>query len=102
MGSKRIRRTKELKFKIALEAIRGEKQISEIAHEYQVHPQQITRWKRELLEWGSELFSSKADRDIKQFEAEREALYKMIGHQQVVIDWFNKKLGILQLPSERP
>lgn len=86
MGSKRIRRTKELKFKIAMEAIRGEKQVSEIANEYQVHPQQITRWKRELLEKGPELFSSKADRDTKRLEMEREELFKTIGHQQVVID----------------
>ena len=45
IGDKRVRRSKELKFKIALEAIRGEKQLSQIAEEYHVHPQQVTRWK---------------------------------------------------------
>jgi len=102
MGSKRIRRSKELKFKIAIEAIRGEKQVSEIAQEYHVHPQQITLWKRELLAKGADLFATHKEQDFKRIEAEREALYQTIGHQQVVIDWFKKKLGILHLPSERP
>jgi hypothetical protein len=45
MGEKRVRRCKELKFKVALEAIRGEKQLAQI-----VHPQQVTRRKKELLD----------------------------------------------------
>ena len=43
MGEKRVRRSKELKFKVALEAIRGEKQLAQIAEEYHVHPQQVTQ-----------------------------------------------------------
>jgi len=102
MGDKRIRRSKELKFKVALEAIRGEKQLAQIAEEYQVHPQQVTQWKKELLEKGPELFATHAERDGKRLEAEREELFKTIGHQQVVIAWFKKKLGVSELPSERP
>ena len=83
MGEKHIRRSKELKFRVALEAIRGEKQLAQIAEEYQVHPQQVTQWKKEIPEKGPELF-------------------KTIGHQLVVIAWFKKKLGISELPSERP
>ena len=55
MGEKRVRRSKELKFKVALEAIRGEKQLAQIAEEYHVHPQQVTQWKKELMEKGPEL-----------------------------------------------
>jgi transposase-like protein len=102
MGEKRVRRSKELKFKVALEAIRGEKQLSQIAEEYHVHPQQVTQWKKELLEKGPELFATHVERDGKRLDAERDELFKTIGHQQVVIDWFKKKLGVSDLPNERP
>jgi transposase-like protein len=102
MGEKRVRRSKELKFKVALEAIRGEKQLAQIAEEYHVHPQQVTQWKKELLEKGPELFATQVERDGKRIDAKREELYKTIGHQQVVISWFKKKLGVSDLPSERP
>lgn len=77
---------------MALEAIRGEKQLAQIAEEYHVHPQQVTQWKKELLEKGPELFATQVERDGKRLDAEREELYKTIGHQQVVISWFKKEL----------
>ena len=98
MKNKRVRRDKEFKFKIALEAIKGEKQISELASEYEVHPQQITAWKKELLDNGAELFSSKSELSVKKIEKERDELFKTIGHQQVRIDWLKKKLGINRIP----
>jgi transposase-like protein len=101
MGEKRVRRSKELKFKVALDAIRSEKQLAQIAEEYHVHPQQVTQWKKELLEKGPDVFAAQVERDGKRLEAEREELYKTIGHQQVVISWFKKKLGVSDLPSER-
>ena len=96
MAKKRTRRTKELKFKVAIEAIKGHKQISEIAQEYNVHPQQVTQWKKELLENGSTVFSSKAEQKALNNEKEKEKLYQAIGYQQVQIDWLKKKLGIAQ------
>jgi transposase-like protein len=101
MGEKRVRRSKELKFKVALEAIRGEKQLAQIAEEYHVHPQQVTQWKKELLEKGPELFATRVEQDGKKVEAEREELYRTIGHQQVVISWFKKKLGVSDVSDER-
>jgi transposase-like protein len=100
MGEILIRRSKELKFKVTLEAIRAEKQLSQIAEEYQVHPQQVTQWKKELLEEAPELFATNAERNGKRLDAEREELLKTSGHEQVVIAWFKKKLGISEL-SER-
>lgn len=100
MKAKRTHRDKDFKFKVAIEAIKGEKQIAEIAAGYGVHPQQITQWKRELLEKGPEVFSTKAESDIKKVEREREALYKTIGHQQVRIDWLKKTLGIDRMPGD--
>ena len=48
MKRKKTRRDKELKFKVAIEAIKGAKQIAELASEFGVHPQQITTWKKKL------------------------------------------------------
>jgi transposase-like protein len=93
MSRKRMRRTKELKFKIALEAVKGEKQVNEIAKEYNVHPQQVTQWKRELLENGAEIFSGKVEKKLQENEKEKDKLYQAIGYQQVQIDWLKKKLG---------
>ena len=96
MAKKRTRRTKELKFKVALEAIKGQKQVNEIAHEYYVHPQQVTQWKKEFLENGAEIFSSKRKNKEQEIEKEKEKLYQAIGYQQIQIDWLKKKLGISQ------
>jgi len=100
MKAKKTHRDKEFKFKVAIEAIKGEKQITELASEFGVHPQQITQWKKELLDKGAELFSSKKESDVKKIEKERERLYKTIGHQQVRIDWLKKTLGISHIPGE--
>lgn len=70
----------------ALEAIRGEKRLAQIAEEYAVHPQQVTQWKKEILENGPELFATRA-RSEKRLDAGRE---ESIGHQQVVTSWFKK------------
>jgi len=100
MKKKRLKRDKEFKFKVAIEAIKGEKQIAELAAEFNVHPQQITQWKKELLEKGPELFSARSETDIKKVEKERDGLYRTIGHQQVRIDWLKKTLGISHIPGD--
>ena len=46
------------KAKIALQAIRGDKTLAELAQQHQVHPTQITAWKQQLLEHAAELFGS--------------------------------------------
>lgn len=98
MKKKKTRHTKEFKFKIALEAIKGEKTIAELASENQIHPQQITAWKNELLEKGADIFASAKESNLKQVEKERDQLYKTIGHQQVRIDWLKKTLGMSHDP----
>jgi transposase len=94
MSEKRTRRTKEFKFKVALEAIKGEMQVAEIAAKYSVHPNQVTEWKRLLLEKGAEVFSSSGEKDERGQQEISERLFKTIGHQAVQIDWLKKKLGI--------
>ena len=96
MSKKRIYRTKEFKFKVAIEAVKGQKQIAELAEEYKVHPNQISTWKKELLEKGSSIFDKKDSSQEKNIEAEKEFLYKKVGEQAIQIEWLKKNLGIEQ------
>ena len=102
MSEKRIRRTKDFKFKVAIEAIKGNKTVSELAAEFSVHPNQITEWKKELLEHGAEIFDSAMERDGKRIEEERNDLYRAVGQQKVQIDWLKKTLGVSRLPNDGP
>ena len=56
----------KFKFQIALEAAKGTRTLNELTSEYSVHPNQISAWKRELLESGASLFSSKSARQQRE------------------------------------
>ena len=60
--SRRPRRnhTAEFKSKVALAAIRGEKTLSELAEQFDIHPNQITQWKSQLLEGAASVFGGEA------------------------------------------
>ena len=83
------------KAKVALEAVKGEKTIAQISSEYGVHPNQISQWKKKLLEELPELFSEKRrSREVNKEELEAE-LYRQIGQLKVELEWLKKKSQIL-------
>lgn len=82
--------------RVALEAIKGEKTVSEIASQYEVHPNQITKWKKHLLENVSGLFSRRKDPEIEELRSLNEELYKKIGQQNIELEFLKKKYK--QLP----
>lgn len=96
MSRKRRTYSNELKFKVVIEALKGQRQISEIASEFDVHPQQITNWKQQFLEQGASVFLKKPDNKTKELQDEQEELYKKIGQQQVELDWLKKNLKKLE------
>jgi len=95
MTQKRRKFTAEFKARVAIMAIRGHKTINEIAAEFGVHPNMVTNWKKQMLENAVTAFGDKAARTEKDFEAERDRLYRQIGQLQVENDWIKKKMGHL-------
>ena len=81
----------DFKARIALEAAKGAKTTSEIASEYQVHPAQISQWKRQLLEGLPELFESKRRGKTPTTEELTAPLYEEIGRLKVEVDFLQKK-----------
>ena len=90
---KRKQFSKEFKAKAAIEAIKGQRTVNEIAQEFGVHVSQINRWKKDLLETAPEVFSQKKDREAKRVELEKDQLYRKVGQLQVEVDWLKKKSG---------
>jgi len=87
----RKRYTAAFKSKVALEAIKGQKTISEIASEYEVHPNQVSQWKRHLRDGLEDVFTDPR-RSGRSEEKEKDRLYQEIGRLKVELDWLKKKL----------
>jgi len=87
--------SKELKSRAALDAIKGQKTISELSSEYGVHANQITRWKKRLLDVASDVFARGKDKEADKRKIERDRLYKKVGQLQIEADWLKKKTGYL-------
>jgi transposase len=89
----RRRFTAEFKAKVALEAIRGELTVSELARKHGVHPNLIVGWKRQAVEGMAAVFDGKAgDRDQSR-ETEVRELHAKIGQLVIERDFLAKASG---------
>lgn len=90
------RKTYSPKFKarLAIEALRGEKTLSQLGSQYKVHPIQIAKWRKLALEQMPELFVD-GRRKTSSAGPESTALYEEIGRLKVELDWLKKKAGLL-------
>jgi transposase-like protein len=90
--SKRPRRNHAptFKAKVALEALKGEQTLAELSQRYQVHPNQITDWKKQLLEHASDIFSK--DRKADQVPSVKD-LHAKIGQLSMENDFLSGALG---------
>ena len=91
MARKRRRHSNQFKFKVALEAAKGHKTLNEIASEYNLHPNQVSAWKKKLLEEGSTVFGGNAARQLREQEARETELYEQIGRLKMELEWLKKK-----------
>jgi transposase len=92
--SRRDRRkfTATFKAEVVLEALRERKTISELAQQFDLHPNQITTWKKEFLAGASTVFEAKTDAAQQELEAERDQLFRQIGKLQVENDFLKKRV----------
>lgn len=95
LGDIRKRYDARFKAKVALEAIRGERTLAEIASEYGVHPNQITKWKKKVVEDLPDVFSGRQERKDLQSKELIAQLYQQIGQLKVELDWLKKKVGVI-------
>jgi transposase-like protein len=92
----------DLKARVALEAIKGDKTANEIAAEYGVHPTQIAQWKKQALDGLPELFSTRRSEQATSEEALIASLYQQIGHVIRAGGLAGKKIKSTALrPNER-
>lgn len=92
MKKKRRNHSATFKAKVALEAAKEEKTLAELSQQYEVHVNQISAWKRQLLENVGELFEAGANKQ-KDVEAEVKELHAKIGELLVERDFLSGKLG---------
>jgi putative transposase len=90
--SKRKRHSAQFKFKVALEAAKESKTVNQLASEYEVHPTQISQWKRQLLEEGDSVFTPRHSRQQREQTAQEAELYEQIGRLKVELEWLKKKV----------
>jgi transposase len=85
----RRRFTGDFKARVALEALRGDKTVQEIASKHQVHPNQVSAWKRQAVDGLSGVFSNGADRERQDRESEVHELHAKIGQLTVERDFLS-------------
>ena len=90
----RRRFSAEFKARVAREALKEQKTIAELAAEYEVHPNQISQWKKQLLDVLPEIFSRRRGEEEKRRQELTDRLYRQIGRLQVELDWLKKKVGM--------
>lgn len=100
MGNTRRKFSSEFKSKVVLEALKERQTLSELASLFEVHPQQITNWKKEFMEKSAQIFELKSVGKSSVEEQEKEFLYAQIGQQKVEIEFLKKKWHHIQASNK--
>lgn len=90
-GNSRRRFTAVIKARVALEALREQKTVAQIASEFECHPSQVAKWKKEAVEGLTALFAM--PRGERSEDRMIVSLYEQIGRLKMEVEWFKKKFG---------
>ena len=92
MKQNRKQYSPDFKARVAMEAIKGEETIAELAIRFEVHPTQITKWKKELVAGASNIFGADPNKKMKDEKGLINQLYQQIGQLKVEKDFLEKGL----------
>ena len=90
--NKRKRYSSEFKAKVAVDALKEQKTLSELANQYQIHSVQISTWKKQLLDGSALIFKNSTNNNQKKQQNLEAHLYQEIGRLKIELDWLKKKL----------
>lgn len=101
MGGKRRSFSAEFKARAALEAIKGQRTVNEIAGDLGIHPVQLGQWKKQAVERLCEVFAKAKNRGEDEADELMSRLYQEIGQLKVELDWLKKKSGQIDARAAR-
>jgi transposase-like protein len=93
MTGKRKRHSAAFKAKVALEAVKQTRTVAELAKVFQVHPVQISQWKKQLLDGAESLFGDGRRREQEEGQALQAELYERIGRLNMEVEWLKKSVA---------
>jgi transposase len=88
---KRKKHSSGFKTKVVLEALKERESIQDLGKKYELHPTQISNWKKQFLSNANEIFETGIDKGDD--EKEKAALFKKVGQLQMEVDFLKKVLG---------
>jgi transposase-like protein len=93
MAGTRKRHSASFKAKVALEAAKQTRTLAELARAFQVHPVQISQWKKQLLDGVDVLFRDGRRHEREEGQAVQAELYERIGRLNMEVEWLKKSVA---------